>query len=128
MVALLAALALLLAACGSDEDDTGTATESEESSDTSAAETEDSSDASAPETEDSSESDEAMEDDEESTDISAAEAEESSESDDATEAEAGDALPIELGEWFVGAPEGITAGTLTFTVENVGENPHAFAI
>lgn len=37
-------------------------------------------------------------------------------------------LPTELGEWFITPPEGLTAGSLTFALMNVGENPHAFAI
>lgn len=44
------------------------------------------------------------------------------------DAEAVDGLPIELGEWFVSEPVGITAGSTTFALMNVGENPHAFAI
>ena len=38
------------------------------------------------------------------------------------------AVDVELGEWFVDTPDTLDAGTYTFAVTNVGENPHAFAI
>lgn len=88
LVVIFAALAFLLAACGSD-DDTDTAADEVQDTTTTAQET-----TTTAQTEDA----------------------------------AADGLPIELGEWFVSEPDGITAGSTTFALMNVGENPHAFAI
>ena len=35
---------------------------------------------------------------------------------------------VDLGEWFLEMPDQLDAGSYTFALTNVGENPHAFAI
>lgn len=102
LLAVLAAMALLAAACSNDDDDS----EAEEETTTSAGDTTTST--------------------EDDTSTSADDTTTSTEDD--SEDETAGAIGIELGEWFVDPSGEISAGTVTFAIENVGENPHAFAI
>lgn len=115
LLAILLALTVFGAACSSDDDsaaEDGTDESSEESTDTE-------------ETTDDAADDAA----EESTDDAADSGEEAAEDDGEEAAEApADGVSVELGEWFVDTEATQEAGTVTFAVSNVGENPHAFAI
>lgn len=109
LIAVLAALALLASACGGDDDDE---TSTDEGTETTAA---------AEETTTT----------EAETTTTEAEAEETTTTAEAEEEEAmedPEGLPIELGEWFISEPTGLETGTTTFSLTNVGENPHALAI
>ncbi|MGI9616288.1 MAG: hypothetical protein ACR2QO_25460 [Acidimicrobiales bacterium] len=117
-VALVFAFTFVLTACGSDDATTeattdpsvtapeGTTTSETSTSATTAEETT-TSETSPPET-------------------TAGETAESSDT-DASEA-AGAAIPIELTEWTISDPGELAAGTLSFAVDNTGQNVHALAI
>ncbi len=110
LLALLAAAALAVAACGGDGDDESTGDEDTE-------ETTGSTEAAEETTEETTEESDAEE--------GAADEGEAEEGDDA--AAPADALAVELGEWFITTPA-VSAGTVTFALDNTGENPHALAI
>jgi len=48
--------------------------------------------------------------------------------DSAGDETAADTVSVELGEWFVDMPTTLDAGTISFSLSNAGENPHAFAV
>lgn len=112
LIALVAALVFVLAACGSDEDDASDDTS--DSSETTASET---SETTAPETTEA----ETTAPETTAPETTASSAAETSE-------DAGGAVPIELAEWSISDPGELSAGTINFALSNTGENPHAFAI
>ena len=123
LTALLLALALMASACSGDddteagaEDGAATETSADDSADESAADESAADDSAADDSADDSAADDAAPEEDTAEDTA-----------EDTEVPEG-ALAVGLGEWFVEVPDGITAGTLTFAVENTGENPHAFAI
>jgi ABC-type glycerol-3-phosphate transport system substrate-binding protein len=95
LIALLAALGLAIAACGSDDDEA----------------TDDTAETTAPETSETSET----------SDTTAPETSETSEA-------PADGVPIELVEWSISDPGQLSAGSITFAIDNIGENSHALAI
>jgi hypothetical protein len=108
-MALAAAVTLLLAACGDDDDTADTETTEETSAETETSEAAD---------------DGATSDDGATTDDDTA-------GDDTAgdEAAAPEGLPVELGEWYIDLGEDLDSGSTTFALTNAStEFPHAFAI
>ncbi len=100
LLPLLVALALVAAGCSDDDDSSA----------------DDTSDEAADSADDAGETD----DDAGETDDDAGETDDASEGDGP--------VAVDLGEWFIDTPAEFAAGSITFSVGNSGENPHAFAI
>ena len=126
LLAIVLGVALLGAACSSDDESTESdSDETEATTDDGSASAADDGDA---DTNDGGES----EADEGDTDDGEADEESDTAEGGATDEEAAPAtdgaIPVDLGEWFIEFDGDLAAGSLTFAVENVGENPHALAI
>lgn len=109
LFSLVFAIALVASACGSDSDDaTDTTVEASDESSTTEAET------TTTEAETTTTEAETTTTEAETTTTEAAAPE--------------GTVALDLGEWFISEPGDLTAGTISFALANVGENPHAFAI
>lgn len=128
-VALFAAFVLVLAACGADDDTVTEATT--ESPDTTAPEPSDAETTAAEATTSETLTSETLTSETLTSETTtpetiAGETIESSASN--TSEDAGAGVPIELTEWTISDPGELTAGVISFAVDNTGENPHALAV
>jgi uncharacterized cupredoxin-like copper-binding protein len=113
LLAVLLGLALFTISCSGDDGDTGSSdsTESATSSTDASSSTSESTTTAAP-----------------TTSEAATGSSDAGTDDPAGDDTAADAVAVELGEWFVDMPTTLDAGTISFSLSNVGENPHAFAV